>query len=152
MHYIQEYKLQDAQSNLRAFSWLNFLLAFCILAPDFFALRLDAHAAVLLIQGGVLLGYLRWRQFQTKTVTTGIFVLILLTTVHEVSLWVSQLDGVINGGEIGGKGAPFAFLFQSPPYLYPLIRIGSLLLFFPIFRTFGFAAWDGHPDRTAPWR
>ncbi|WP_116109206.1 hypothetical protein [Lewinella sp. IMCC34191] len=142
MRYLEEHKVEDARSNLRAFAWLNFLLAFCLVVPDIVNVTFDYHLAVLLLQGGLVLLYLRSRPLQTRVITTGIFLFVLLTTVHEAGWWASQLDGVIHGGEIGGKGAPFAFVFQSPPYLYPVIRIGSLGLFVPILRTFGLSPWD----------
>ena len=143
MHYLEAHKVQDARSNLRAFAWLNFLLAFCLVVPDIVRFSFDYHLVVLLIQGGLVLLYLGSRQLQTRVVTAGIFLIILATTLHEAWLWASQLDGVIQGGEIGGKGAPFAFVFQSPPYFYPVIRVGSLGLFIPVLRTLRLSVWDG---------
>ncbi|MGB3799476.1 MAG: hypothetical protein WA952_06640 [Lewinella sp.] len=143
MGYLEEHRIQDAQSNVRAFAWLNFLLAFCLVVPDIVRFTFDYHLAVLLMQGGLVLLYLRSRQLQTRGMTVGIFVIVLLTTLHEAGLWASQLDGLIHGGAIGGKGAPFAFVFQSPPYLYPVIRVGSLGLFIPILRTLSLSVWEG---------
>ena len=134
MHYLEAHKVQDAQSNLRAFAWLNFLLAFCLVVPDIVHFSFDYHLVVLLIQGGLVLLYLKSRQLQTRVITAGNFLIILATNLHEAGLWASEQDGVIHGGEIGGKGAP---------YLYPLIRVGSLGLFIPLLRTFRLSVWDG---------
>ena len=138
---LSAYQLEDAYGNLRALAALNLLLAFCIAAPDVGRIFTHFHIGVLVVQSILLLTYLRLDALQTKAVMIGILAIFLLTTVIEVAAWVQGLDGVVKGSS-GGKGAPFAFVLQSPPYLYPIIRMGSLLLFLPVFRTFGSGVWE----------
>ena len=145
MSRIVAYQLEDALGNLRALAFLNLLLAFCIAAPDPGRAFTDYHVAVLLIQAVLLLGYLSVASLRTRAITLCVFAVVVFTTVHEVVAWVGGLDGVIHGTS-SGKGAPFTFVLQSPPYIYPFIRLGSLFLFLPIFRTFPTGAWERKHD------
>ncbi|MTB51736.1 hypothetical protein [Lewinella sp. W8] len=128
---IQQYRVQDAKSNLWGLVFLSAFLGFCLIAPDISNVHFDYHLITLVAQIMLLVIFLRSDHLPNKSTLAVLFFAIMVSTVHESYIWAKGLSGVIVGGE-HGKGAWAAFLFQSPPYLYPLIRVGGLALFLPL--------------------
>jgi hypothetical protein len=132
MSRIETYKYEDSISNVKGLILINSLLLFCLIVTG---VNVDVHEIILGVQIAILL--VAWNSFNLKSKNTviALFIFYFLSTIYEAFIWTLSLDGIIRGGE-SGKGAPFAFVLQSPPYFYPLIRIGSITLFVHIFATF----------------
>lgn len=139
---IANYKFQDSLTSLRSLIFLNIFLLFCLLAPNFVRLNFGFHETILLVQILALSAFYRYGPLKTKQAIIYALVLYAVSTSYEVYYWVVGLDGIIKGALRGSKGSLFAFLFESPPYIYPVIRLASILLFLPIIRLFPSDVWD----------
>ena len=136
---IDIYKYEDSIRNIKALILLNAILLFCLIVPEG---KIGYHAMVLGLQLALLsIAWKMWNLKSKKSVLT-LFVIYSLSTVYESVVWTQSLDGIIHGAQTASKGAPFAFLFESPPYVYPVIRVGSILLFTQIFATFKLDIWE----------
>ena len=136
---IDIYKYEDSILNIKALIFITAFLLFCIVIPEW---KIGYHAMVLCLQLALLtIAWKMWNLKSKKLVLT-LFVIYSLSTAYESVVWAESLDGMVSGVKVGSKGAPFAFLFECPPYVYPVIRIGSILLFTQIFATFKLDIWE----------
>ena len=136
---IDIYKYEDSILNIKALIFMNGFLLFCLVIPEG---KIGYHAMLLCLQLALLtIAWKMWNLRSKKLVLT-LFVIYSLCTVYESVVWTESLDGIIYGAQTASKGAPFAFLFESPPYVYPVIRVGSILLFIQIFATFKLDIWE----------
>lgn len=129
-----KYKQEDSLTTLWGLVTLNALL---LAGVSFFGgmpFGTSLHEITLLLQVLLLAGFLKYGNTSDGKIVTAVFMLYVTTTCYEAFVWISGIDGVIHGALHTTKGAPFAFLFESPPYLYPLIRVFSGLFFVPLLR------------------
>ena len=128
MDRLREYRFQDRYAELWGIVYLNIALLFILLIRMPVA-SLDLHEVTLAVQIAILTVYLR-RRNTDKKVFIAIATIYTVLTVYETTTWMYSLDGIMHG--MSGKGAIFGYLFQSPPYFYPVIRLGTILIFAPL--------------------